>query len=492
MFAEDALRNAALACNSHLPTNWCPPNHAHNVSCVLRAGNLGNTGTPGITGPNPGRQPDKLRTPPSALSAEDRTHTGVQVWGGPLYASSGPGSLQASVGSFTPQHMPGMAPDWDETAPPPSRTGRSKSTMNERPGSRAGAAIYSAYSQGVSGGKQHGHRPHHRSLASSQGHRSRQPHHCMSEPEAGLGNGVGLLYRPASRSQRQEQQPPPYDQAAQQGVAHISMDTTDDAAAFFRAAGQMLQPGTQVDGTMSGAWARPPPAGMRGALSWGVGPNAYENDGRPGTRSGGMGYDLEGRPLTRSGLRPPSRMQTGLTGTQPGPASGTGQCGPNPAAVDCMAVQTAGLGSPHHRGRGGLSSQQGPRSGLGSFELETNSQLRRPASQAVNTTGGPNTLRGGAGTGRTGRGESMSRGGAGRVGSRQCGGRREGGAESSGGLGACQQAGSSLASGVFKVDEEGDVDAFLDALGSGDEEVGGLVCRLLDAHACCGLTRGQL
>ena len=37
---------------------------------------------------------------------------------------------------------------------------------------------------------------------------------------------------------------------------------------------------------------RPPPAGMRGALSWGVGPNAFEVDGRPGTRGGGPLYDM--------------------------------------------------------------------------------------------------------------------------------------------------------------------------------------------------------
>lgn len=54
--------------------------------------------------------------------------------------------------------------------------------------------------------------------------------------------------------------------------------------------------------------ARPPPAGMRGAMSWGVGPNAYENDGRPGTRGGSLNTDMEGRPTTRNQQRPPSRM----------------------------------------------------------------------------------------------------------------------------------------------------------------------------------------
>ncbi len=47
--------------------------------------------------------------------------------------------------------------------------------------------------------------------------------------------------------------------------------------------------------------SRPPPAGMRGAFSWGVGPNAYEVDGRPGTRGGGPAFELDGRPGTRSG-----------------------------------------------------------------------------------------------------------------------------------------------------------------------------------------------
>ena len=47
--------------------------------------------------------------------------------------------------------------------------------------------------------------------------------------------------------------------------------------------------------------SRPPPAGMRGAFSWGVGPNAYEVDGRPGTRGGGPAVELDGRPSTRSG-----------------------------------------------------------------------------------------------------------------------------------------------------------------------------------------------
>jgi len=63
---------------------------------------------------------------------------------------------------------------------------------------------------------------------------------------------------------------------------------------------------------------RPPPAGMRGALSWGVGPNAFEVDGRPGTRGGGPAYELDGRPVTRNGARPPSRMQLGMQ--QRGPA----------------------------------------------------------------------------------------------------------------------------------------------------------------------------
>lgn len=54
--------------------------------------------------------------------------------------------------------------------------------------------------------------------------------------------------------------------------------------------------------------SRPPPAGMRGAMSWGVGPNAYENDGRPGTRGGSLNTDMEGRPTTRNQQRPPSRM----------------------------------------------------------------------------------------------------------------------------------------------------------------------------------------
>ncbi|GAX86647.1 hypothetical protein CEUSTIGMA_g14055.t1, partial [Chlamydomonas eustigma] len=63
--------------------------------------------------------------------------------------------------------------------------------------------------------------------------------------------------------------------------------------------------------------ARPPPAGMRGAFSWGVGPNAYEVDGRPGTRGGGPSMELDGRPGTRSGgNRPPSRMHAGMGQTQ--------------------------------------------------------------------------------------------------------------------------------------------------------------------------------
>ena len=62
----------------------------------------------------------------------------------------------------------------------------------------------------------------------------------------------------------------------------------------------------------------PPPAGMRGALSWGVGPNAYEVDGRPGTRGGGPSCELEGsaRPGTRGG-RPASRMRGDSSGPLP-------------------------------------------------------------------------------------------------------------------------------------------------------------------------------
>lgn len=60
----------------------------------------------------------------------------------------------------------------------------------------------------------------------------------------------------------------------------------------------------------------PPPAGMRGALSWGVGPNAYEVDGRPGTRGGGPACELDGRPITRGG-RPASRMRGSTEGPPP-------------------------------------------------------------------------------------------------------------------------------------------------------------------------------
>lgn len=77
-------------------------------------------------------------------------------------------------------------------------------------------------------------------------------------------------------------------------------------------------PGSPSGG--SGALRPAPPAGMRGALSWGVGGtdgtgNAYEVDGRPGTRGGGPSFDIDGRPVTRGATRPPSRMQMGFRGS---------------------------------------------------------------------------------------------------------------------------------------------------------------------------------
>lgn len=89
-----------------------------------------------------------------------------------------------------------------------------------------------------------------------------------------------------------------------------------NGASFFQAldahaslAGEPSSAGkARAIGSASGG-LRPPHAGLRGAMSWGLGPNVFENDGRPGTRGGGMAFDLEGRPLTRGGGRPASRMQ---------------------------------------------------------------------------------------------------------------------------------------------------------------------------------------
>ncbi|KAF5842463.1 hypothetical protein DUNSADRAFT_7072 [Dunaliella salina] len=91
---------------------------------------------------------------------------------------------------------------------------------------------------------------------------------------------------------------------------------------------------------------RPPLAGVRGSsgseLPIDHGPNAFENDGRPGTRGGGTMYDLEGRPLTRGGGRPPSRMQMSAAAAAAAASASTGLN----TAVPGLSTAATNLNSP--------------------------------------------------------------------------------------------------------------------------------------------------
>ncbi|KAG1656396.1 hypothetical protein FOA52_008806 [Chlamydomonas sp. UWO 241] len=77
-----------------------------------------------------------------------------------------------------------------------------------------------------------------------------------------------------------------------------------------------------------GSERRAPPAGMRGALSWGLGPNAYELDGRPGTRTGTHGgrCDIDGRVIASAGGHRAQLADKGAAGGPGSPARAQRTC----------------------------------------------------------------------------------------------------------------------------------------------------------------------
>ena len=101
------------------------------------------------------------------------------------------------------------------------------------------------------------------------------------------GGGVGLRESFDPRMMASRPPPPPRTATATPGSRGSDMAELSGSGAGVR------------DGLLSPS--RPPPAGMRGAFSWGVGPNAYEVDGRPGTRGGGPSCELDSRPISRPG-----------------------------------------------------------------------------------------------------------------------------------------------------------------------------------------------
>lgn len=275
------------------------------------------------------------------------------------------------------------------------------------------------------------------------------------------------------------------------------MASSDDAAIFFQSMSHVLASTSQT-GDMLSPNQRPPPAGMRGALSWGVGPNAYENDGRPGTRGGGTAFDLEGRPLTRSGMRPASRMQQLGPGR---PTTGAQQVPPSAGAQQSYAAVTGSGGSLATRMSTDFSGMQlrgataaaapsqmsGGLAGAhahrrpGTHQQQSSPHPPDPWNQSEQTNtplppsrGGRSTILQPLNVRPVPSGSSQSKTGP----SPQSRGaplvtRPSGGAPGRGGH----------APNIFKVEEEGDVDAFLANLS--DDEVSLCVCVHVCVHIVC-------
>ncbi len=224
----------------------------------------------------------------------------------------------------------------------------------------------------------------------------------------------------------------------------------DDAAFFFKSMGHVLSPQSPSGVEAMSPTARPPPAGMRGALSWGVGPNAFENDGRPGTRGGGTAYDLEGRPLTRSGMRPGSRMQAGRPSTtqSPGPGGGSPTAFAQPPGGALASQQSIDLSS-----SSGPSSMRGLAAAAAGASLNRRPNAQQAGAQAPHGPAEPSQPSLTGDPPPTGRGGRASRQAP----------------PAGGGGGGQPRGGGQGPNSMSKVDEEGDVDAFLAALS--DEEV---------------------
>lgn len=199
-----------------------------------------------------------------------------------------------SIGVIRPGTQPHLAPDGEHSA------GRSG---NSRAGHGHGAAPpnWSGSNTGPMGSPRYGGSLTH-SFEPPQSRNGDRVRGAKQSTASGGARNAGVRSSQTSIATHQ----PPF------------LIVTEDAASFFKAADQAFHGNmsrlesrdsySMQSSPLGSVMQHAPPAGMRGALSWGVGPNAYETDGRPGTRGGGTVYDLDGRPLTRNGGRPASRM----------------------------------------------------------------------------------------------------------------------------------------------------------------------------------------
>jgi len=184
---------------------------------------------------------------------------------------------------------------------------------------------------------------------------------------------VALQHQQHQEHHQQQQQPskpqPPLNPWRQHGTGFHQPDVSIPASSIPSFGGSLATSEWATNrGSSAVGGPRPPPVGVRGSLATDLpvdnGANAFENDGRPGTRGGGTMYDLEGRPLTRGGGRPPSRMQmsaaaaaattasttgSGLDGTAPRtPATTAETFGSSTGPLTLPPRTYASVASPHH------------------------------------------------------------------------------------------------------------------------------------------------